>query len=190
MSLMPKKFFRRYLPSHESVRQNRYIACFGTLLLHHNLWHLNRRSVAGGVAAGLFAGLAPGTHAAKFLLAALLSVGLRVNLPVALAVTLYANPFTIGPLYVIAYGIGSLFFPAEHAALNPPPDFDWSNFGAWLQAFFAWLASLGKPLAVGVPALAAGLAVAGYTIVRLAWRVHVILAWRRRRRRRLTYHST
>ena len=57
---MPRKFFRKYLPSHEAVRQNRYIARFGTLLHHPNLWHLNRHSVAGGVAIGMFAGLVPG----------------------------------------------------------------------------------------------------------------------------------
>ena len=50
---MPRKFFRKYLPSHESVRQNRYIRFFGTALHHPNLWHLNRKSVAGTVAAFL-----------------------------------------------------------------------------------------------------------------------------------------
>ena len=97
---MPRKFFRKYLPSHEAVRQNRYIARFGTLLLHPNLWHVNRRSVAGGVAAGMFAGLVPGSNPVQFTVAALLAVAFRVNLPVAVAVTLYTNPLTIGPLYV------------------------------------------------------------------------------------------
>ena len=54
---MPRKLFRKFLPSHESIRQNRYVARFGPRLQHHNLWHLHRRSVAGGVAVGLFAGL-------------------------------------------------------------------------------------------------------------------------------------
>src|SRR5260221_5246191 len=40
--------FRSYLPSHESMRQNRHVARFGTLLHHPNLWHCNRRSVSGG----------------------------------------------------------------------------------------------------------------------------------------------
>jgi uncharacterized protein len=181
---MPRKFFQKYLPSNESIRRNRYIARFGTLLLHPNLWHLNRRSVAGGLAVGLFAGLAPGTHAIKFLVAALLAIAFRVNLPVAVAVTLYANPFTIGPLYVIAYGIGTLIVPGDGAPLSHPPGFDWSNFGASLHAFLEWMLSLGKPLALGLVALAIGLAIAGYVIARLAWRAHVILAWRRRQRRR------
>ena len=181
---MPRKFFRKYLPSHESVRQNRHIARFGGLLRHPNLWHLNKRSVAGAVAAGLFAGLAPGTHAVKFLLAALLAITFRVNLPVAVAATLYANPFTIVPLYVIAYGIGALFVAGDGTALSHAPEIDWSHLGAAIQAYFDWVLSLGKPLAIGLLILAVGLAAAGYLIVRLAWRAYVILAWRRRRRRR------
>jgi len=179
---MPRKFFRKYLPSHEAIRQNRYIALFGTLLLHPNLWHLNRRSVAGGLAIGLFAGLIPGPL--QMLTAVLLAVSLRVNLPVALATTLYTNPLTIGPLYVIAYGIGTLFVPGAPFIHPPGFDWDWSTFGAWLRALFEWTLSLGKPLAVGLAALAVGLAIAGYVVVQLAWRAHVIRAWRRRKARR------
>src|SRR3989442_1390310 len=78
---MPRKFFRKYLPSRESVRQNRFVARFGSLLRHPNLWHLNRRSVSGGVAAGMFAGLVPGSNPVQFAVAALLAVAFRVNLP-------------------------------------------------------------------------------------------------------------
>jgi uncharacterized protein (DUF2062 family) len=182
LSAMPRKFFRKYLPSHEAVRQNRYIARFGTLLHHPNLWHLNRHSVAGGVAVGLFSGLVPGPF--QMLTAAILAVPLRVNLPVALATTLYTNPLTIGPLYVIAYWIGTLFVPGDRAPFSHPPGFDWSNLGAWLRASFDWMLSLGKPLAVGLVVLALGLAIAGYVVVQLAWRAQVVVAWRRRRARR------
>ena len=179
---MSRKFFRKYLPSHESVRQNRYIALFGTLLHHPNLWHLNRHSVAGGLAIGLFSGLIPGPL--QMLVAVILAVPLRVNLPVALATTLYTNPLTIGPLYIIAYGIGTLLMPGDGAAVSHPPGFEWSNFGAWLRAFHEWMLSHGKPLAVGLVVLATGLAIAGYAAARLAWRAHVVLAWRRRKAKR------
>ena len=182
---MPRKFFRKYLPSHEAVRNNLHIARFGTLFLHPNLWHVNRRSVAGGVAAGMFAGLVPGSNPVQFSLAALLAVAFRVNLPVAVAVTLYTNPFTIGPIYVIAYWIGTLLVPGETAAFSHPPGFDGSNLLVWLRALFEWALSLGKPLAVGLVALAIGLAIAGYVIVQLAWRAHVMFAWRKRKARRV-----
>src|SRR6266480_1584368 len=181
---MPRKFFQKYLPSHEAIRQNRTLARFGTLFLHPNLWHINRRSVAGGVATGLFAGLVPGSNPVQFAVAALLAVTFRVNLPVAVAVTLYTNPLTIGPIYVIAYWIGTLLVPGDSAPFSHPPGFDWSNLVVWLRALLEWSLSLGKPLAVGLVALALGLAIAGYVVVQLAWRAHVVRAWRRRRRRR------
>ena len=179
---MPRKFFRKYLPSHESVRNNKYIARFGGFLQHPNLWHLNRHSVAGGVAVGMFSGLVPGPL--QMLTAALLAVPLRVNLPVALATTLYTNPFTIGPLYVLAYLIGRLISGGEGAPLSPPPEMEWSQLGASLEAFLRWVLSMGAPLAVGLVALALGLAALGYACVQIGWRAYVIRAWRNRHRQR------
>lgn len=176
---MPRKFFRKYLPDHESVRNNKHIARFGGFLQHPNLWHLNRHSVAGGVAVGMFSGLVPGPF--QMLTAALLAVPLRVNLPVALATTLYTNPFTIGPLYLLAYLIGRLIIGGEGTVLSPPPELQWSQLGASLDAFLRWILSMGTPLAVGLVALALGLAALGYACVQIGWRAYVIRAWRKRR---------
>ena len=44
--------------------------------------------------------------------------------------------------------------------------------------------SLGKPLGIGIVALALTLAVLGYFMTELAWRVYVVRAWRARRERR------
>ena len=181
---MPRKFFRKFLPSHEAIRGHRHVARLGPLLHHPNLWHLNRKSVSGGVAAGLFAGLVPGSNPVQFAAAAILAVAFRVNLPVAVIVTLYTNPFTIVPLYVLAYGIGSLFFSGNQSVFSYPPAVDWSRLGVSIEAYFTWLLALGKPLALGLLVLAAGLAVVGYVTVQLAWRAHTILAWRRRKAKR------
>ena len=179
---MPRKFFRKYLPSHESVRNNKHIARFGSFLTHPNLWHLNRHSVAGGVAVGMFSGLVPGPL--QMLTAALLAVPLRVNLPVALATTLYTNPFTIGPLYVLAYLIGRLIIGGDGAALSQPPELHWSQLGESADAFLRWVMTMGAPLAVGLLALALILAALGYACVQIGWRAYVIRAWRRRRQLR------
>ena len=101
---MPRKYFRKYLPSSASIRENRYLSFLGSALHHPNLWHLNRKSVAGGVAVGLFCGLVPGPL--QMLSAAVFSVLFRVNLPVAVILTWYTNPFTIVPLYYVAYKLG------------------------------------------------------------------------------------
>lgn len=179
---MPRKFFRKYLPSHERVRNNRHIARFGGFLQHPNLWHLNRHSVAGGVAVGMFSGLVPGPL--QMLTAALLAVPLRVNLPVALATTLYTNPFTIGPLYLLAYLIGRLLIGGEGRVLSPPPELQWSQLNASFEAFLRWVLSMGAPLAVGLVALALILAALGYACVQIGWRAYVIRAWRKRRQLR------
>jgi len=184
---MPRKFFRKYLPSHESVRNNKHIARFGGFLRHPNLWHLNRHSVAGGVAVGMFSGLVPGPL--QMLAAALLAVPLRVNLPVALATTLYTNPFTIGPLYVLAYLIGRLIIGSDGRMLSPPPEVQWSQLGDSLDAYLRWIMTMGAPLAVGLLALALGLAALGYACVQIGWRAYVIRAWRKRRQFRSKHAS-
>ncbi|MBM3347242.1 MAG: DUF2062 domain-containing protein [Betaproteobacteria bacterium] len=178
---MPRKFFRKYLPSHESVRENRYFSRFGRFLHHPNLWHLNRHSVAGGVAVGLFAGLVPGPL--QMLTAAILAVPLRVNLPVALLMTLYTNPVTIGPLYVLAFGIGSLLLE-DGNGFTTPPAFDFMQFSESVEIYLRWVLSLGKPLFVGLVALAVLLGVLGYFAVQAGWRLHVVHSWRRRARER------
>jgi uncharacterized protein (DUF2062 family) len=137
-----RNLFRKFLPSHDTVKSQRWLKPFGSWLHHPNLWHLHRRSVAGGVAVGLFCGLVPGPL--QVISAALLAVLLRVNLPVAAFTTLYTNPFTILPLYWVAY----------------------------------------KPLLIGLPLLALILSVIGYFVVRLVWRVGVVLRWQARKRRR------
>ena len=182
---MPRKFFKKYLPSHETVRNNKHVARFGGLLQHPNLWHLNRQSVAGGVAVGMFSGLVPGPL--QMLSAALLAIPLRVNLPVALATTLYTNPFTIGPLYVLAYFIGKLIIGGDGRVLGPPPEFAWSRLGDSIEAFLRWSMTMGTPLAVGLVALALSLAALGYACVQIGWRAHVIYAWRKRRQLRSTH---
>lgn len=179
---MPRKFFKKYLPSHQTVKENRFIGLFGGWLHHPNLWHLNRRSVSGGFAVGLFSGLVPGPL--QMITAALIAVPLRVNLPVAIATTLYTNPFTILPLYYAAYQIGSALLGAQAGDMVPPPDFSLHEIPAWIAGMGDWTLSLGKPLAVGLVTLATSLAVLGYVAVQVAWRLYIVAAWRRRTRAR------
>jgi len=180
---MPRKFFRRFLPDGDSVRNHKYLAWCRGWLHHPNLWHLNRQSVAGGVAIGLAAGLVPGPL--QMITAALIAIPLKKNLPVALATTLYTNPVTIAPLYLLAYGYGRLLLGADSRAAEAAPyEWDWSHWLDSAQALGQWALALGKPLAVGLVALALTLAAAGYFAVQLAWRAYVIFAWRARRTRR------
>ena len=176
-----RRQIRKFLPDHEAIRGNRWLAPFENTLLHPRLWHLNRRSAAGAVAAGMFCGLIPGPL--QMLGAAICAVAFRVNLPLAMLTTLYTNPFTIVPLYIAAFGIGQWALPGEHDRFVAPPEPDAAGLIAWMQALIDWMIGLGAPLALGLVLLALGLALAGYLLVRVARRIYLVRAWKRRRRR-------
>lgn len=177
-----RKHLRKLLPGHETIRGNCWLKPLESRLLHPRLWHLNRHSVAGAVAVGLFCGPIPGPF--QMLGAALCALAFRVNLPLALITTLYTNPFTIIPLYVLAYEIGRTIVGGE-SGFVAPPELDWSHPSEWPGALAAWVMDLGHPLGIGLPILALALALAGYAVSKAAWRCHLLLARHRRSRRRL-----
>lgn len=175
-----RRFLERVMPDPGHIADNRWLKPFATTLLHPRLWHLNRHSAAGAVAVGLFCGLIPGPL--QMLGAALGALLFRVNLPLALATTLYTNPFTIVPLYLVAYQIGRVVTGSGTGFVTPPQPV-WPDFLDWSFALLDWLLGLGKPLAVGLPLLALMLAAAGYFVVKAAWRIHLVRAWHRRKHR-------
>jgi uncharacterized protein len=165
------KFLRKYQPAFDAIRDHPLCARYASWLRHPRLWHLNRRSVPGAVAIGLFAGLVPGPL--QMLTALLLAVPLRQNLPLALLTTLYTNPLTLVPIYVLAYTYGHFLMGSSAPDVHIDPlRMEWSE-----------LAALGQPLALGLFALALTLAAIGYAAVGIAWRIHVVRAWRRRKYR-------
>ncbi len=173
---------RNFLPNHQAVLDNRWLSPFQNTLLHPRLWHLNRRSAAGAVAVGLFCGLIPGPF--QMLGAAIAAVMLKVNLPLSLATTLYTNPLTIVPLYVVAFNLGTLVLGDTSGHITTPPAYDGSVV-AWVGDIIQWMIHLGLPLGVGLVLLASLLAVAGYGVVRMGWRIYLIRAWRQRAAHRL-----
>ena len=175
-----RRQLKRYLPSHEKLAANRWLAPFGSSLFHPRLWHLNRHSAAGAVAAGMFCGLIPGPL--QMLGAAICALIFRVNLPLALLTTLYTNPFTVVPLYLLAYQIGRVA-TGDGAGFVEPPAFEMTRFIEWTHAMQAWMIGVGKPLGIGLVLLASILAVAGYVLTKAAWRFWLIRAWRQRKAR-------
>lgn len=177
-----RKLFRKFLPHHDTMKNRRWLKPFGGLLHHPNLWHLHRRSVAGGLAIGLFCGLIPGPL--QMISAALLAILFRVNLPVAAVTTLYTNPLTIVPLYMLAYELGKWVSGAADGAEISPPSFSDLHWHNLMNELWDWLVTLGEPFLIGLPLLALSLAAIGYFAARLGWRLVVIWKWRARRRRR------
>jgi len=167
---VPPKFLRKYQPALDAIRDHPLCVRYGGWLQHPRLWHFNRRSVPGAVAIGLFSGMVPGPF--QMLVALLLAVPLRQNIPVALATTFYTNPLTIVPLYVLAYAYGHFLMGSSAPDVHIDP----------LHMHWTEILALGKPLALGLLALALTLAAIGYAVVKIAWRIHVVRAWRRRRK--------
>ncbi len=112
--------------------------------------------------------------------AAICALIFRVNLPLAMLVTLYTNPITLVPLYLLAYQIGRLMI-GESNGFVAPPEFSVTSFVGWTEAMQAWMLTVAKPLGIGLIVLAAALAVIGYFATKAAWRFYLIRAWRRRK---------
>ena len=178
---MPRRWLKRVLPDVEKYRDTAVARFLGPRFFHPALWHLNRRSVAGAVAIGMFCGLIPGPL--QMLGSAIAAVWVRRNLPVAMLVTLYTNPLTIIPLYVVGYQLGALVLGETHG-MPPAPGLFGTSPARWAETIIAWSSALGKPLLVGVPLLAVLLAVAGYFLTDAGWRIYLRWAWHQRARRR------
>jgi uncharacterized protein len=176
-----RRLLKRHLPDHESLAANRWLAPFGSTLFHPRLWHLNRHSAAGAIAVGLFCGLIPGPF--QMLGAAICCLLFRVNLPLALFTTLYTNPLTIVPLYIVAFAIGEWILGNGSSHFTEPPEWGPAGLWSWLEALAHWMAGLGRPLFLGLIVLAFSLSLTGYLLTRIAWRAHLIHSWNKRRSR-------
>jgi uncharacterized protein len=178
---LARKLAKALVAKFEQFKEVPALRPFAKYLAHPALWGLNRRSVALAVAAGLFSGLIPGPL--QILGAAFLAVYFKFNFPIAVVITLYTNPITIVPLYLLAYQLGATLLGAPALATLPKhPEFDWQHPFASASAFTDWMINLGEPLLLGVPLLALSLSLAGYLLVRVLWSAYLRLAWRRRKK--------
>lgn len=128
----------------------------------------------------MFCGLIPGPF--QMIGATIICLIWRVNLPLALFATLYTNPLTIVPLYLLAFGIGRTLSGSE-LSFSLPPERGEIALLPWFGMLKDWLVQLGEPILIGLPVLAASLAITAWCLVQLAWRLHV--RWRAWRRHKL-----
>ncbi|MGE0106612.1 MAG: DUF2062 domain-containing protein, partial [Thiomonas sp.] len=134
---MARRWAKLLVRKFEVMQSSPWLRPFAKYIAHPALWSLNRRSVALAVAAGMIGGLIPGPF--QMLTAGILAVMVRCNFPIALVVTLYSNPLTIVPLYLVAYKLGVLV-STEQAThkLTAPPDFDWLHLWDSTVALAHW----------------------------------------------------
>ncbi len=185
-------FFRRFLPDAEAVRNNRWLRWLGPALHHPRLWHVSRRGLALGMALGFFFGLL--IPVAQIPLSAAAAVALRANVPAAVASTLVTNPVTFGPVYYLAWRLGSAILgepvregqvppaidaQAQHTA-GSPPTAQARDDERWWQSIHRRILGVGKPLIVGLAVMATAVGIFTYFAVSWLWALKVW--WTRRRR--------
>ncbi len=172
---MAKKLIKRFMPDMHKVRDHKHLKFFGALLHDPGLWHMNRRSVSGGVAVGLFMAFVPMPF--QMVAAALIALIFRFNLPIAVALVWITNPLTIGPITYFIYKLGSLLLglPVHAIAFEPT----W----VWLIAELKWI---WRPILLGSLVVSSVSATAGYFFIHALWRMQVVRDWERRKASRVS----
>lgn len=169
---MPRKILKRFMPDHKTMQQHPHLQKFGQRLTEPKLWHLNRRSVAGGLAIGLFVGFMP--IVGQMIAAAALAIVFRVNLPIAIMGSWVSNPITAAPIYFFAYKLGAWILQI------PVGQYGFHMTWDWLTNEFL---SIWQPLLLGSFICGIVAAIMGIVFVRLMWRLMVIRSWLQRKRK-------
>ena len=164
---------KRWIPSRDRLRQNRWLRPLARHLDDDRLWHATRASVARAVAIGLFFGVM--IPVLQFLFAIVTAIFLRAHVAIAAAATLITNPFTFAPIYWFAWWVGSGLLGVRSGAppaLAPPENAGLATTDplGLLQSTWHSLTSIGAPLLLGLFVLAVLASAIGYVLVWVLWR--------------------
>lgn len=155
---MPRKFFKRIMPSHTEIKNNKYLGIFGDALHNPNLWHMNRRSVAGAFAVGLFFAWVP--LPTQMVMAAAAAIIFHTNLTLSIVVVWITNPVTIPPMFYFAYLVGTWILGES------PQHFEFHLTFEWLSNE---LSAIWKPFLTGCLVMATSSSAIGYIGVSRFW---------------------
>lgn len=170
---MPKNLLRRYLPKPKAIREHPALRPVSRWLQNPEIWHLNRRSVAGAAFIGLFCAFLPIPF--QMLVAAMLAITFHCNLGLSVALVWITNPLTITPIFYFTYRLGAWLLNLDVAVTTIEFSWDW-----WSEN----IGRIGYPLIFGSLVCAWVSGVTGFVFVRVTWRLHVIQRWKERRARR------
>lgn len=113
--MIPKRL-KKMLPTRDELKNHPHLKHFGDWLHHPNLWHFNRKSVAGAVGLGLFACFLP--VPGQMAVSGTLAILLRRNVPISVAMVWLTNPLTMAPVFYITYTFGAFLTGAAPLNLN------------------------------------------------------------------------
>ena len=166
-----RNLFKRYIPHRESIASNSIIRLFDEYLHDPNIWHIHRRSSAGGAAIGAFCAFIP--IPIQTLSAAALAILFRMNLPIAILFSFLANPITVPFIFFYSYKLGSILFGLEeNQIINIIPKN--TSIIEWFNTIFL---NIWEPLLIGCLILGLISSSITYFLIRLIWRIGAIVKW-------------
>jgi len=170
---MPKKLFKRFIPTPAAVKKHRSLGFLSHLLHDPYLFHLNKHSVSLAALVGVFCAFLP--IPGQMPVAAAIALWVRCNLPISIALVWISNPLTIPPIFFATYKFGSWILQ------TPPMESTIALSWEWLTQDFV---HIWQPLLVGSLITAVVFSLLSYVAVQLFWRWHVVSQWRKRRQDR------
>jgi uncharacterized protein len=170
---MARAFFKRWIPTSDSIKSNPGLRYFSHYLQDPNLFHLNRRSVSLAFFWGMFVAFLP--IPGQMPVAALAALWARSNLPITVALVWITNPFTTPIFLFIVFHIGCFVLQTDYVFLTPELSVEWLAHS---------LTRVWKPLLVGSVLGGVGVGALCYAGVRILWRLHAIFLWNKRKARR------
>ena len=99
------------MPNKKSIMNKNMMRLFSNYLYDPNIWHVHRRSSAGGAAIGVFCAFIP--LPIQTISAVAFAIIFRVNLPISILFSLLTNPFTIPFIFLSSYKVGSFLLQVE-----------------------------------------------------------------------------
>lgn len=180
---MPRKFLNKLIPDREAIYQRLhrkwYMRPFNFLLHEPALWHAGRHETCRALALGAFICCLP--LPGHMLLALLGAYYLRANLPVALAAVWINNPVTIGPIYFVAYKVGTHVMPLPHVTREAAA----AAARPWMPRELTHALQYFEPMFLGGIVEGLMFATIAYFALDLAWRLSIRGRWKLRQRERL-----
>ena len=166
-----RNLFKRYIPHKESIASNSIIRLFDEYLHDPNIWHIHRRSSAGGAAIGVFCAFIP--IPIQTLSAVALSILFILNLPISILFSFLTNPITVPFIFFYSYKLGSILFGLEENQItNIIPEN--TTIIEWFNTIFL---NIWEPLLIGCLILGLISSSITYFLIRLIWRIGAVVKW-------------
>jgi uncharacterized protein (DUF2062 family) len=168
---MPRRVFKKLNRHRHALKERWFMRPFHQLLDDPAYWCLNRRNVARAFALGLFLSFVP--LPGHLIMAPAFAVLARLNIAATVAGVLLTNPFTMVPLYFIAYWVGCRLLQL------PLKPFDFQMTWDWISTA---LLPIWKPFLLGCMVMGLLTAITGYVLLAGIWHLNLVIKYRRRKR--------